>query len=83
MDVLPTLDKHSKPMVAVKNSPVWPDLQRTLLTWYKRRFQLAGREAPEEFEFDPIQTALGVQERKLGRAWRVHGLLLCRMMSMT
>ncbi len=60
MDVLSTLDKHSKPVVTVKNSPVRSDLQRTLLTWYKRRFQLAGREAPEEFQFDPIQAALGV-----------------------
>jgi hypothetical protein len=67
MDVLPTLDEDGKPVMAVKNSPVWTDLEGAFLAWCKRRLQFAGRETPEEFEFAAIQSAFRMQERELGR----------------
>jgi len=33
MNVLSTLLKHKEPVVAVKNSPIGSNLQRTLLAW--------------------------------------------------
>jgi hypothetical protein len=65
MNVLSTLKQHGDSVMAIENSPVRPNLQRTLPAGRKRGLQLAGREAAKQFEFDSIQSALGMQEPEI------------------
>ena len=77
MDVFSPLGQNAKAMMAVQNSAVRPNLQRTRQTGGKGGFQLARRTAAKLFQLRSIQSGLGMQEFELWWIrWRGPPLLI-------